>query len=73
MNEQFVVVCLASSDSAVDVTDATIWRIMASTAEDIICGGFVFFNNFDSANLAKVEPVRIPETFEKGKRSYLLT
>ncbi|XP_018315688.1 cytosolic carboxypeptidase-like protein 5 isoform X1 [Mycetomoellerius zeteki] len=38
---------------------------MASTAENITCGGFVFFNNFDSANLAKVEPVRIPENFEK--------
>ncbi|KAL0125552.1 hypothetical protein PUN28_004574 [Cardiocondyla obscurior] len=38
---------------------------MASTAENIACGGFVFLNNFDSANLAKVEAVRIPETFEK--------
>ncbi|XP_024879068.1 cytosolic carboxypeptidase-like protein 5 [Temnothorax curvispinosus] len=38
---------------------------MASTAENITCGGFVFLNNFDSANLAKVEAVRIPETFEK--------
>ncbi|XP_011690005.1 PREDICTED: LOW QUALITY PROTEIN: cytosolic carboxypeptidase-like protein 5 [Wasmannia auropunctata] len=38
---------------------------MASTAENIACGGFVFFNNFDSANLARVEPVRIPESFEK--------
>lgn len=65
MNEQFVVVvvCLACSDSTVDVT---LWRVMASTAENITCGGFVFFNNFDSANLAKVEPVKIPETFEKG-------
>ncbi|XP_012062500.1 PREDICTED: cytosolic carboxypeptidase-like protein 5 [Atta cephalotes] len=39
---------------------------MASTAENITCGGFVFLNNFDSANLAKVELVRIPENFEKG-------
>lgn len=39
---------------------------MASAAESITCAGFVFFNNFDSANLARVEPVRIPETFEKG-------
>ncbi|XP_020299649.1 cytosolic carboxypeptidase-like protein 5 [Pseudomyrmex gracilis] len=34
---------------------------MASTAENITCSGFVFFNNFDSANLAKVEQVRISE------------
>ncbi|XP_072757587.1 cytosolic carboxypeptidase-like protein 5 [Anoplolepis gracilipes] len=38
---------------------------MASTSENITCGGFVFFNNFDSANLAKVEQVRIPETSNK--------
>ncbi|XP_012528940.1 cytosolic carboxypeptidase-like protein 5 [Monomorium pharaonis] len=38
---------------------------MANTDENITCGGFVFFNNFDSANLAKVEPVWIPDTFEK--------
>ncbi|XP_050447124.1 cytosolic carboxypeptidase-like protein 5 isoform X1 [Cataglyphis hispanica] len=38
---------------------------MASTSENITCGGFVFFNNFDSANLAKVEQVKIPETSEK--------
>ncbi|XP_018403598.1 PREDICTED: cytosolic carboxypeptidase-like protein 5 [Cyphomyrmex costatus] len=38
---------------------------MASTAENITYGDFVFFNNFDSANLAKVEPMRIPKTFEK--------
>ncbi|KAF7393359.1 hypothetical protein HZH68_010178 [Vespula germanica] len=30
-------------------------------AENINCGGFVFYNNFDSANLAKVELVRVPE------------
>jgi len=57
-----LVVRLASSDSTVDVT---LWRVMAST-ENITCGGFVFLNNFDSANLAKVELVRIPEGFEKG-------
>jgi hypothetical protein len=39
---------------------------MASTAENITCGDFLFFNDFDSANLAKVEQVRIPETSEKG-------
>ncbi|KAL6442140.1 hypothetical protein ACFW04_002441 [Cataglyphis niger] len=38
---------------------------MASTSENITCGDFVFFNNFDSANLAKVEQVKIPETSEK--------
>ncbi|XP_070163299.1 cytosolic carboxypeptidase-like protein 5 isoform X3 [Polyergus mexicanus] len=38
---------------------------MASTSENIICGDFVFFNNFDSANLAKVEQVRISETSDK--------
>ncbi|KAL6268400.1 hypothetical protein P5V15_001535 [Pogonomyrmex californicus] len=38
---------------------------MANTTENIICGGFVFFNDFDSANLAKVEAVRTPETSEK--------
>ncbi|XP_011865121.1 PREDICTED: cytosolic carboxypeptidase-like protein 5 isoform X2 [Vollenhovia emeryi] len=38
---------------------------MASATENIACGGFVFLNNFDSANLARVEPVRLPETFEK--------
>lgn len=38
---------------------------MASSSENITCGGFVFFNNFDSANLAKVEQVRIPETSDK--------
>ena len=62
MNQQFVVICV-SSFNAVDVT---LWCIMASMAENITCGGFMFFNNFDSANLAKVEPVRIPENFEKG-------
>ncbi|KAK2575459.1 hypothetical protein KPH14_011191 [Odynerus spinipes] len=30
-------------------------------AENINCGGFVFYNNFDSANLAKVELVKTPE------------
>lgn len=39
---------------------------MASTSENITCGGFVFLNNFDSANLAKVEQVRIPEIPDKG-------
>lgn len=49
------------TDLATDVR-----HIMASTSENITCGGFVFFNNFDSANLAKVEQVRIPETSDKG-------
>ncbi|XP_012271372.1 cytosolic carboxypeptidase-like protein 5 [Orussus abietinus] len=30
---------------------------MAGTLEGITCGGFTFFNNFDSSNLAKVEQV----------------
>ncbi|XP_015589458.1 cytosolic carboxypeptidase-like protein 5 isoform X2 [Cephus cinctus] len=35
---------------------------MATATEDIICGSFVFYNNFDSANLAKVEQVKRSET-----------
>ncbi|XP_015430742.1 PREDICTED: cytosolic carboxypeptidase-like protein 5 [Dufourea novaeangliae] len=38
---------------------------MANTADPIICGGFVFYNNFDSANLARVEQVQAPEPSEK--------
>uniref|UniRef100_A0A348G602 tubulin-glutamate carboxypeptidase n=1 Tax=Odontomachus monticola TaxID=613454 RepID=A0A348G602_ODOMO len=39
---------------------------MASIAcENIACGGFVFFNNFDSANLAKVEQVKITDVSSK--------
>ncbi|XP_043788107.1 cytosolic carboxypeptidase-like protein 5 isoform X2 [Apis laboriosa] len=38
---------------------------MANPSDSIICGGFSFYNNFDSANLAKVELVKLPETFEK--------
>ncbi|XP_031780428.1 cytosolic carboxypeptidase-like protein 5 isoform X1 [Nasonia vitripennis] len=34
--------------------------------ENIECGGFTFFNNFDSANLAKVEAVEINKT-DNGK------
>ncbi|XP_011303422.1 cytosolic carboxypeptidase-like protein 5 isoform X2 [Fopius arisanus] len=30
---------------------------MATTVQSITCGNFVFYNNFDSANLARVEPV----------------
>ncbi|XP_015116442.1 cytosolic carboxypeptidase-like protein 5 isoform X2 [Diachasma alloeum] len=30
---------------------------MATTVQGITCGNFVFYNNFDSANLARVEPV----------------
>lgn len=33
---------------------------MANTTEDIKCGNFIFYNNFDSANLAKVEQVLKP-------------
>jgi len=39
---------------------------MTNTSENINCGGFVFFNNFDSANLAKVEEIKIPEISDKG-------
>ncbi|XP_032665889.1 cytosolic carboxypeptidase-like protein 5 [Odontomachus brunneus] len=38
---------------------------MASMVENIACGGFVFFNNFDSANLAKVEQVKIADVSNK--------
>ncbi|XP_076629741.1 cytosolic carboxypeptidase-like protein 5 isoform X2 [Colletes latitarsis] len=38
---------------------------MANTADFIACGDFVFYDNFDSANLAKVELVKVPETSEK--------
>ena len=30
---------------------------MSDMAESINCGGFMFYNDFDSANLAKVERV----------------
>ncbi|KAF3420755.1 hypothetical protein E2986_14165 [Frieseomelitta varia] len=39
---------------------------MANPGDCITCGGFSFYNNFDSANLAKVELVKVPETIEKG-------
>lgn len=39
---------------------------MANTVDPITCGGFVFYNNFDSANLARVEVAKVPETSEKG-------
>lgn len=42
-------------------------------AENINCGGFVFYNNFDSANLAKVELVRVPEICNIGDYFYLIT
>lgn len=44
---------------------------MANPGDSIICGGFSFYNNFDSANLAKVELVKLPETFEKGNFLFL--
>lgn len=34
---------------------------MATTTDEIKCGGFIFYNNFDSANLAKVEQVKSAE------------
>ncbi|XP_017877707.1 cytosolic carboxypeptidase-like protein 5 isoform X2 [Ceratina calcarata] len=38
---------------------------MANLGDSIVCGGFVFYNNFDSANLAKVELVKVPEALDK--------
>ncbi|XP_031845002.2 cytosolic carboxypeptidase-like protein 5 isoform X2 [Nomia melanderi] len=38
---------------------------MANATDPVTCGGFVFYNNFDSANLARVELVKVPETSEK--------
>ncbi|XP_054003401.1 cytosolic carboxypeptidase-like protein 5 isoform X1 [Hylaeus anthracinus] len=38
---------------------------MANTADSFTSGGFVFYDNFDSANLARVELVKVPETSEK--------
>ncbi|CAL7934428.1 unnamed protein product [Xylocopa violacea] len=38
---------------------------MANPSDLITCEGFTFYNNFDSANLAKVELVKVPETSEK--------
>ncbi|KAK0164758.1 hypothetical protein PV328_003338 [Microctonus aethiopoides] len=35
---------------------------MATMAQTITCDNFVFYNNFDSANLAKVEPIKITDT-----------
>ena len=39
---------------------------MSDMAEGINCGGFVFYNNFDSANLAKVEEVDVNERTDNG-------
>lgn len=44
---------------------------MANPGDCITCGGFLFYNNFDSANLAKVELVKVPETVEKGNLLFL--
>ncbi|XP_012142066.1 cytosolic carboxypeptidase-like protein 5 isoform X2 [Megachile rotundata] len=38
---------------------------MENTNDCITCGDFAFYNNFDSANLAKVEIVKLPEISEK--------
>ncbi|XP_034174138.2 cytosolic carboxypeptidase-like protein 5 isoform X1 [Osmia lignaria lignaria] len=38
---------------------------MENTNECITCGDFAFYNNFDSANLARVEIVKLPEISEK--------
>lgn len=46
---------------------------MANPGDSITYGGFSFYNNFDSANLAKVELVKVPETFEKGNIYFLLS
>lgn len=35
---------------------------METTMQDIPCGNCIFYNNFDSANLAKVEPVTQADT-----------
>lgn len=40
---------------------------MENTNDCITCGDFAFYNNFDSANLARVEIVKLPEISEKGK------
>lgn len=42
---------------------------MASVADSIVYGDFVFYNNFDSANLARVEQLRVPEIPAKGSRN----
>ncbi|XP_076655541.1 cytosolic carboxypeptidase-like protein 5 isoform X1 [Halictus rubicundus] len=38
---------------------------MANAADPVTCGGFVFYNNFDSANLDRVELAKVPESSEK--------
>ncbi|XP_033336783.1 cytosolic carboxypeptidase-like protein 5 isoform X2 [Megalopta genalis] len=38
---------------------------MENTADPVTCGGFVFYNNFDSSNLDRVELVKVPEQSEK--------
>ena len=39
---------------------------MATMTENITCGNCVFYHQFDSANLAKVEQVKITDPPEKG-------
>ncbi|XP_078036951.1 cytosolic carboxypeptidase-like protein 5 isoform X2 [Augochlora pura] len=38
---------------------------MENTADPVTCGGFIFYNNFDSSNLDRVELVKVPEQSEK--------
>ncbi|CAK9795253.1 Cytosolic carboxypeptidase-like protein 5 [Anthophora quadrimaculata] len=38
---------------------------MANPGDCITCGGFAFYNNFDSANLSRVELLKEPEILEK--------
>ncbi|XP_034944225.1 cytosolic carboxypeptidase-like protein 5 [Chelonus insularis] len=38
---------------------------MATTAQGITCANFLFYNNFDSANLARVESVSASDTIER--------
>lgn len=40
---------------------------MASIPEGFACGNFTFYNNFDSANLAKVEQVKSQEVTDPGE------
>lgn len=39
---------------------------MATTEQDITVADFIFYNNFDSANLAKVEQVNTQNAKDQG-------
>lgn len=43
---------------------------MSDTTEGFISGGFVFYNNFDSANLAKVIQVDVNTANDNGNFSF---